>query len=98
MLNRRKPKSSPETRNRNKTRDGRRNLVGGRVRELRRRAVPKITQEDLAGRVAAHSVSLDRTAIYRIEAGSRTVTDLELAALAKALRVPIAELFSAKRR
>ena len=90
MLNRRNSKKPPQTRNRNKTRDGRRNLVGARIRELRRRAVPKVTQEDLAGRVAALSVSLDRTAIYRIEAGSRTVTDLELAALAKALRVPIA--------
>jgi DNA-binding XRE family transcriptional regulator len=56
-----------------------------------------MTQDDLAGRVAALSVSLDRTAIYRIETGSRTVTDLELAALAKALRVPIGELFSIRR-
>ncbi len=80
-------------RTRNKAGDGKRNLVGARIRELRRKAVPKISQEDLAGRVAARSISLDRTAIYRIERGLRAVTDLELAALAKALRVSVADLF-----
>jgi DNA-binding XRE family transcriptional regulator len=68
-------------------------VVGPRLRELRRRSTPKITQEDLAGRVAAQNISLDRTAIYRIEMGTRAVTDLELLALAKALRVRIADLF-----
>ena len=72
--------------------------MGLRIRELRRKAVPKITQEDLAGKVAALSVSLDRTAIYRIETGARTVTDLELVALAKALRVTIGDLFSPRLR
>jgi DNA-binding XRE family transcriptional regulator len=83
-----------KTRSRNKAGDGRRNLVGARIRELRRKAKPKITQEDLAGRVAALSVGLDRTAIYRIENGSRAVTDVELAALAKALHIRVADLFS----
>lgn len=93
MLNKLKDKKG-EKRRRNKARDGRRNIIGARLRELRRQARPKVTQEDLAGRVAKLSVNLDRTAIYRIENGSRAITDVELAALAKALHVRVADLFS----
>ena len=92
VLIKRKPKK--KKRNRNKASDGRRNLVGARIRELRRKATPKLTQDQLAGKVAALAVGLDRTAIYRIERGVRAVTDLELAALARALRVPISALFT----
>ncbi len=83
-----------KTRSRNKDRDGTRNIVGSRIRALRRKIRPKMTQDDLAGRVAAMSIILDRTAIYRIELGMRSVSDLELAALAKALRVDVAGVFS----
>ena len=96
MLNKLKDKNG-ETRHRNKARDGKRNIIGARVRELRRNIRPKVTQEDLAGRVAKLSVNLDRTAIYRIELGTRAVTDLELAALAKALRVEVADFFSKRK-
>jgi DNA-binding XRE family transcriptional regulator len=41
-------------------------------------------------------VGLDRTAIFRIETGKRSVSDLELSAIAKALRVKISDLFSEK--
>jgi len=93
VLNKRSKKRKIQRRSRNKAKDGARNIVGARVRELRRNAKPKITQEDLAGRVAAHHVGLDRTAIFRIETGKRSVSDLELAAIAKALRVKISDLF-----
>jgi DNA-binding XRE family transcriptional regulator len=89
-----KKRSPKKKRTRNKARDGRSNIVGARVRELRRKARPKITQDDLAGRVAGLGISLDRTAIYRVEMGMRAVTDMELAAFAKALRVEISELFA----
>ena len=92
MLIKRSAKKKERTRS--KASDGRSNLVGARIRELRRLAKPKLTQNDLAGRVAAHAIALDRTAIYRIERGLRAVTDVELAALAKGLRVHIADLFS----
>lgn len=70
-----------------------RNIVGKRVREARLRAVPPVSQEDLAGRVAGLGVSLDRSAISRIEAAERYVMDYEAAALAKALKVSVAWLF-----
>ncbi len=81
-------------RRRNMAPDGKRNIVGRRILQLRRKIRPKVTQEDLAGRVAAMSVTLDRTAIYRIELGTRAVSDIELAALARALRVPVSSLFA----
>lgn len=96
MLNKRSKKKRIQRRSRNKAKDGLRNIVGARVRELRQGATPKITQEDLAGRVAAQHVGLDRTAIFRIETGKRSVSDLELSAIAKALRVKISDLFSEK--
>ena len=69
------------------------NLIGGRLRTLRLRATPQITLEDLAGRLAARGVSLDRSAIGRLENGNRYVLDYEAVALAKALRVKLADLF-----
>jgi transcriptional regulator with XRE-family HTH domain len=94
VLNKLKNKKKATGRHRNKAEDGKRNIVGARLRELRRKMRPKVTQEDLSGRVAALSVTLDRTAIYRIELGRRTVSDVEIAALAKALRVPVSALFA----
>jgi transcriptional regulator with XRE-family HTH domain len=69
-----------------------RNLVGGRLRELRLAAKPEVTLEDLAGRLAARGVHLDRSAIGRIENHNRYVLDYELRALAQALRVSVTDL------
>jgi HTH-type transcriptional regulator, cell division transcriptional repressor len=96
VLNKRSKKKKIQRRSRNKAKDGTRNIVGARIRELRKNSKLKITQEDLAGRVAAQHVGLDRTAIFRIETGKRAVSDLELAAIAKALRVKISDLFQEK--
>lgn len=65
----------------------RKNLVWERVVRARFALSPRVTQDDLAGRLAAKGVHLDRSAIARIEAGNRYVLDFELVALAKALRV-----------
>jgi transcriptional regulator with XRE-family HTH domain len=70
-----------------------RNLVGGRLRRIRLARKPAVTLEDMAGRLAARGVSLDRSAIGRIENGKRYVLDYELAALAVALGVSVADFF-----
>ncbi|MHC1769410.1 MAG: helix-turn-helix domain-containing protein [Verrucomicrobiia bacterium] len=70
-----------------------RNIVGARVREARLRSVPPVSQEDLAGRLAAQGISLDRSAVSRIEGQSRYLMDYEVAALARALKVSVAWLF-----
>ena len=70
-----------------------RNLVGKRVREARIKARPPISQDDLTGRLAAKGITLDQTAISRIELQQRYVMDYEAVAIAKCLNVPIAWLF-----
>lgn len=70
-----------------------RNLVGRKLRKLRQAKSPEVTLEDLAGRLAARGVHLDRSAIGRIENGNRYVLDYELKALADALRVDVTDLF-----
>jgi HTH-type transcriptional regulator, cell division transcriptional repressor len=62
------------------------NIVGTRVREARYRLSPVVTQEDLAGRLAAQNVLIDRSAVARIELGERYVLDFELILLARALK------------
>jgi hypothetical protein len=50
---------------------------------------PKVTLEDLSGRLARLGLYIDRTSLGRIERQERSVFDFEVAAFAKALRVPI---------
>ena len=52
-----------------------------------------LSQEDLAGRMAAVKWLASRDIVKRIESGEREVTDKELKLLSKALRVPVAVLF-----
>jgi transcriptional regulator with XRE-family HTH domain len=70
-----------------------RNLIGGRIREARLRCKPPVSQEDLAGRLAARGISMDQTAISRIENQSRYLMDYEVAAIARSLKVSVAWLF-----
>ncbi|RRJ94639.1 XRE family transcriptional regulator [Opitutaceae bacterium TAV4] len=70
-----------------------RNLIGAQVRRIRLSLEPKVTLEDMAGRLAARGVFLDRSAIGRIENNERYVLDYEAVAFADALGVGIADLF-----
>lgn len=70
-----------------------RNLIGPKVRQVRLQLAPSVSQEDLAGRLAARGVQLDRSALSRIENQERYVMDYEIAAIAKCLKVSVAVLF-----
>jgi hypothetical protein len=70
-----------------------RNLVGGRIREARLRCKPPVSQDDLAGRLAAMGISMDQTAVSRVEGQTRYLMDYEAAAIARALKVSVAWLF-----
>lgn len=72
------------------------NVIGPAVRKLRLAQRTPVTQQDLAGRLAARGIQIDRSALARIESGERLVKDIEALAIAKALRVPIQDLFGAK--
>lgn len=70
-----------------------RNLIGPQIRAIRLSAKPVVTQEDLVGRLAAHGIYLDRTAVARMENNARFIRDYEIVAIAKCLRVPVSSLF-----
>jgi transcriptional regulator with XRE-family HTH domain len=70
-----------------------RNEIGGRIREARLRCNPPVSQEDLAGRLAAKGILMDRSAISRIESRARYVMDYEISAIAAALKTTVASLF-----
>jgi transcriptional regulator with XRE-family HTH domain len=69
------------------------NLVGSRIKKARKIAKPEITQLDLVARLQSLGLSVDQSTLSKIENGQRPVTDIEIAALAKALRVSVSWLF-----
>lgn len=69
------------------------NIVGTRVRQARRAAKPPITQKDLVARLQTEGIRIDQSGLSKLESGRRPVTDIEVAALAEALKVPITGLF-----
>ena len=69
-----------------------RNIVGDRVRQASRAARPPITQTDLVARLQILGIQIDQSGLSKIESGRRPVTDIEVLALAKALRVSVAWL------
>ena len=69
------------------------NIVGTNVRKARKNADPPITQVDLMARLQLLGVMIDQSSISKIESGRRPVSDVEVNALAKALRIPVEKLF-----
>ncbi len=69
------------------------NLIGNRVRKARLALSPKVSQEDLSGKLAALGVQITQTSVSKIESRTRYVMDYEAAALAKVLRVTVAWLY-----
>ena len=67
------------------------NLIGGNVAKLRKKL--KMSQQKLSNKLELYAVYVCRGSISRIEDRSRTVTDIELYAIAKVLNVRIEELF-----
>jgi transcriptional regulator with XRE-family HTH domain len=75
-----------------------RNITGTRIKEIRRSLKPRVSQDNLSGRVAAVGFTLTRTQVAKIESGLRPVTDYEVFAIAKALRVSVETLFPSSLR
>ena len=72
--------------------DGKNNLCGDRVKELRLNYPTKLSQRALADRLQLIGIDVDKNAIQRIECGKRFVTDIELKALADIFDVGIEKL------
>lgn len=70
------------------------NLIGANVKKFR--TAQKMTQQKLSGKLELLGVYVCRGSISRIEDYSRTVTDIELFAISKVLKVSINELFDSE--
>lgn len=64
-----------------------RNIVGIRIRQARKAAKSPITQSDLIARLQVLDIVIDQSGLSKVENGQRPVTDIEVVALAKALKV-----------
>ena len=69
-----------------------RNIVGIRVRQARKAAKHPITQLDLIARLQLLDMNIDQSGLSKIENGQRPVSDMEVLALAKALKVSVSWL------
>ena len=72
--------------------EGKNNLCGERVRELRLSYPSKLSQRGLADKLQLIGIDVDKNAIQRIECGKRFVTDIELKALAEIFDVGVGDL------
>lgn len=76
----------------NRTPDGRNNIVGVKVSELRKAQGKRFSQRALADKLNDIGLDIDKNAVQRIESGQRFVTDIELGYLAKALGTTVTDL------
>ncbi|MFB9993763.1 helix-turn-helix domain-containing protein [Deinococcus oregonensis] len=68
--------------------DGRRNIIGTRLREARLGAAPPLSMATLSRRLLLeYNVDLSANAIAKIEHGTRYANDYEVAAVARALNI-----------
>ena len=67
--------------------EGKLNIIGDRIRELRKSRTPKMTQKELAERLTKEGLTISRISVVKIERGERCVTDIEVAALCRVLNV-----------
>lgn len=78
----------------NRNVNGKLNLCGIKVSELRKNMNPKVSQRELAEMLQLVGIDLDKNAIQIIECGKRFVTDKELKALASVFKISVDELLS----
>jgi len=76
----------------NKTPDGRLNIAGRKIAQLRQSMPGTVSQRALADRLQLEGVDLGKNAIQKIESGERFITDIELKAIAKVFGVTADEL------
>lgn len=73
-----------------RTADGRNNITGIKMKELRKAL--KILQRELSDRLQVVGLDIDKNAIQRIESGQRFVTDIEILTIAKCFNVTVSSL------
>lgn len=74
----------------NRTPEGRNNVAGVKVAQLRKTL--RISQRELADRLTVIGLDIDKNAVQRMESGQRFITDIELEYLAKVFNTTTEEL------
>lgn len=75
-----------------KAADGKNNLTGPRIAELRK--CKGLSQRRLAAKMQLLGFDVDHYFIRRVENGERFVTDIDLVIFSRALEVPVSEFLS----
>ena len=78
----------------NKAQNGKNNICGEKIKQLRKNSTPKYSQRMLADKLQLFGIDVDKNAVQRIESGQRFVTDIELVALREIFRVSYEELLN----
>lgn len=73
-----------------RTADGRNNITGIKMKELR--LALKISQRELSDRLQVVGLDIDKNAVQRIESGQRFVTDIEILTIAKCFNATVSSL------
>ncbi len=68
-------------------------MIGERVRLARLAMRPRVSHDDLSGRLAAKGIQITQTGISKLENRRRYVMDYEVIAIARALRVSVSWLY-----
>lgn len=76
----------------NKASDGKNNICGKKIKEIRLHLPDKVSQKKLADMLQIADLDIDKNGIQRIENGTRFVTDIELKKIAEVLRVSYQDL------
>lgn len=70
------------------------NIIGARIKQARQSA--KMSQQQLSNKLELMAVYICRGSISRIETGERSITDIEIDAISKVLKISLDELFGRK--
>lgn len=78
----------------NRAQNGKNNICGKRIYELRKSHKPKLSQRLLAEKLQLHGIDVDKNAVQRMESGQRFITDIEIVALCKIFQISCDDLLS----
>ena len=76
----------------NKTNDGKNNISGARIAQIRKVKEPRMSQRMLADLLQLGGLDVDKNAVQKMESGQRYITDIELRVIAKVLCVSYDDL------
>ena len=76
----------------NKTNDGRNNICGARIAQIRKAKEPRMSQRILADLLQLGGLDVDKNTVQKMESGQRYITDIELKAIARTLNVSYNDL------